>query len=113
MTRQWEKHHPNELLAKLRHADALIVRKAFARPSLVRTITRVRSVKLAHGYLDLDVDTDAGRQAFTMRWTQSQAIDFGSDGKMLVDTEDNRWVVPRVQDLPKPERERFLQYIYW
>jgi ATP-binding cassette subfamily B protein len=96
-----------------RDADAAIVRMALARRSLVRTITRVHGVKLAHGYLDLDVETETGRQAFTTRWTQSQAIDFGADGKMLVDTEDNRWVVPRVPDLPNPDQERFLQYIYW
>jgi ABC-type multidrug transport system ATPase subunit len=94
-------------------ANAAIVRMALARRSLVRTITRVHGVKLAHGYLDLDVETDAGRQALTMRWTQSQAIDYGADGKMLVDTEDNRWVVRNVDDLPKPDRERFMQYIYW
>jgi ATP-binding cassette subfamily B protein len=94
-------------------ANAMVVRTALTRRSLVRTITRVHSVKLAHGYLDLDVETEAGRQAFTMRWTQSQAIDFGADGKMLVDTEDNRWVVRDVDDLPKPDHERFLQYIYW
>ncbi|MFM8705242.1 MAG: DUF1854 domain-containing protein, partial [Planctomycetia bacterium] len=93
--------------------DAAIVRTALARRSLVRTITRVHGMKLAHGYLDLDVETDVGRQAFTMRWTQSQASDFGTDGKMLVDTEDNRWVVPCVTDLPQPDRERFLQYVYW
>ena len=34
-------------------------------------------------------------------------------GKMLVDTEDNRWVIRDVADLPKPDHERFLQYIYW
>jgi hypothetical protein len=94
-------------------ADTAIVRKALARRSLVRTITRVHGMHLGHGYLDLDVGTDAGRQGFTMRWTQSQAVDFGTDGKMLIDTEDNRWVVRRVADLPKPDRERFLQYVYW
>ena len=94
-------------------ADAASVRKALARRSLVRTISRVHGMQLAHGYLDLDVDTDVGRQCFTMRWTQSQAVDFGTDGKMLIDTEENRWVVRRVTDLPKPDRERFLQYVYW
>jgi ATP-binding cassette, subfamily B, bacterial len=94
-------------------ANATIVRTALARRSLVRTIIRVHGVRLAHGYLDLDVETDAGRQTFTMRWTQSQAIDYGTDGKMLVDTEDNRWVVANVDDLPKPDRERFMQYVYW
>ena len=45
--------------------------------------------------------------------TQSQAIDFGTDGKMLIDTEENRYVVRSVDDLPKTDREKFLQYVYW
>ena len=100
-------------LGEWNDTDAVIVRTALARRSLVRKITQVYGVKLAHGYLDLDVETDSGRQSFTMRWTQSQAIDFGNDGKMLLDTEDNRWVIHNVGDLPKPDRERFFQYIYW
>jgi ATP-binding cassette subfamily B protein len=94
-------------------ADAKVVRGALARRTLIRRIDRVHAVRLGHGYLDLDVETDVGPQSFTMRWTSGQAMDFGADGKMLVDVEDNRWVVPRVAALPKPDRERFLQYVYW
>jgi len=100
-------------LAEWGTADAHVIRTAVSRRSLVRTISRVLAVTLAHGYLDLDVETDAGRRSFTMRWTQSQASDFGGDGKMLIDTEENRWVVRRVADLPPADRERFLQYVYW
>ncbi|MFM8496664.1 MAG: DUF1854 domain-containing protein, partial [Planctomycetia bacterium] len=90
-----------------------VVRTALARRSLVRRIERVHDAKLAHGYVDFDVETDVGRQAFTIRWTASQAVDFGADGKMLIDTEENRWVVPRVEALPKADREKFLHYVYW
>ena len=90
-----------------------VVRTAIRRRSLVRTIRAVHDLKLAHGYLDFDVETDAGRQKFTTRWTSSQAIDFGADGKMLIDTEENRYVVPRIEDLPQPGREKFLHYVYW
>ncbi|MFM7034719.1 MAG: DUF1854 domain-containing protein [Planctomycetia bacterium] len=100
-------------LAGWPHEDAAIVRDAIARRTLVRTIRRVHEVRLSQGYLDFDVDTDAGRRRFTTRWTQSQAVDFGSDGKLLIDAEDNRWVIPRLADLPKADRERLLQYIYW
>jgi ATP-binding cassette subfamily B protein len=93
--------------------DASIIRDAVRRRTLVRTIRRVLDVRLSHGYLDFDVETDAGPSRFTARWTQSQAVDFGPDGKLLIDAEDNRWVVPRINDLPKPDRERFLQYVYW
>ena len=94
-------------------ASQEFVRTALRRRSLVRTITRVHAVKLGHGYLDFDVDTDVGRQSFTIRWTSSQAVDFGSDGKMLIDTEENRFVVPDIAALPAADRERFLHYVYW
>ena len=100
-------------LAAWTPADRDVVRTALARRTLVRSIDRVHDVRLAHGYLDFDVDTDAGRQTFTMRWTQGQAMDFGGDGKMLVDTDENRWVVRHVDALPRADRERFLQYVYW
>ena len=76
-------------------------------------IRRVHDVRLVHGYLDFDVESDVGRRRFTARWTQGQAFDFGTGGKMLIDTDENRWVVPRIDDLPAADRERFLQYVYW
>jgi hypothetical protein len=100
-------------LADWPEIDQTVVRTGLKRRSLVRAIGRVHDVTLAHGYLDFDVDTDVGRQKFTARWTQSQAIDFGTDGKMLIDTEENRYVVRSIDDLPKADREKFLQYVYW
>ncbi len=94
-------------------ADRVVLQAALARRSLVREITRVHEVRLAHGYLDFDVETDAGRRRFTIRWTQSQATDFGAEGKMLIDADENRWLVRRVDDLPPADRERFLHYVYW
>ena len=40
------------------------------------------------------VRTEQGSTEFTMRWTQSQAQDFGSRGKVLMDLEDNRFLLP-------------------
>ncbi len=90
-----------------------IVRQSLQRHYLLRRIQQVHNAKLAAGYLQLDVQTDTGPTQFVMRWTQSQAIDFADNGKMLIDTEDNHFVVPDVDQLPKRDRELFLQYIYW
>ena len=100
-------------LADWTAADRAVVQAALARRSLVREIRRIHDVALAHGYLDFDVETDVGRRQFTARWTQSQAVDFGAEGKMLIDADENRWVVPRVDALPRPDREKFLHYVYW
>tara|TARA_R110002049_G_scaffold4601_5_gene32546 strand:+ start:753708 stop:756611 length:2904 start_codon:yes stop_codon:yes gene_type:complete len=102
-----------EDLNELRNGNRLIVQAALDRHYLLRRIRRVLKANLTHGYLDLDVETEAGPERFSMRWTASQAIDFGEQGKLLIDTEDNRYVVEDVHALPKPDRERFQQYVYW
>jgi hypothetical protein len=79
----------------------------------MRRILRVHRNHLESGYLTLDVETDAGSDQFVMRWTQGQALDYGDNGKLLIDTKENRYVVDDVDRLPKEDRERFLQYIYW
>ncbi|MFN5950607.1 MAG: DUF1854 domain-containing protein, partial [Pirellulaceae bacterium] len=89
------------------------IRQTANRRYLLRVIQRVYRSKLDHGFLELDVETDIGRQSILMRWTQSQAVDYGDHGKLITDTEENRWIVPSVDQLPAADRERFLQFIYW
>jgi ATP-binding cassette subfamily B protein len=94
-------------------SDQELLNESLDRRYLLRRIQNVHQAKLHLGYLDLDVQTDCGREMLTMRWTQSQATDFGENGKMLIDTKDNRYVIEDVDRLPPTDRERFLQYIYW
>ncbi|MFN9750675.1 MAG: DUF1854 domain-containing protein [Planctomycetota bacterium] len=95
-------------------ADAqAAVRRSLARRYLLKTIERIHAIDSAHGYLEFDVTTQKGREKFAMRWSQSQAQDFGRRGKMISDTEDNRFVVPDVEALPRVDRQKFLQFIYW
>jgi hypothetical protein len=89
------------------------IRQTANRRYLLRVIQRVYRSKLDHGFLELDVETDIGRQTILMRWTQSQAVDYGDQGKLITDTEENRWIVPSIDQLPAADRERFLQFIYW
>ena len=74
----------------------------------------VHAAKLNAGFLELDVTVDEStRRTITMRWTGSKAINFGENGKVIKDTDDNRFLVRDVDQLPARDRERFLQYIYW
>jgi ABC-type multidrug transport system ATPase subunit len=117
--RGWDEHGDEVELGMIRRlddwpeAERRVLRDALRRRSLIREVRRVHEVRLVHGYLDFDVEADCGRRRFTIRWTQGQAFDFGTGGKLLVDTDENRWVVPRIDGLPQPDRERFLQYVYW
>ena len=63
--------------------------------------------------LTLNVRTLHGTRRFTMRWSQTQVQDFGETGKVLLDLDDNRYLVPDVEALPPKEQELFLRYVYW
>ncbi len=89
------------------------LRTALDRRYLLRQIVKIHSISLKFGYLDIDVDTNRGRAQFSMRWTQSQAIDFGDHGKLLIDTEENRYLVRDLRQLRPAEQELFMQYVYW
>jgi hypothetical protein len=89
------------------------VRRGLSRRYLLKRIERIHAIESAHGYLEFDVSTGTGREQFAMRWSQSQAQDFGQRGKILSDTEDNRFVVADVDALSRAERQKFLQFIYW
>ncbi len=100
-------------LDQLSPESAKAVLNCLERRYLLREIRRINDINLRAGYLDFDVETDAGKEKFAVRWTQSQAIDFGEDGKLLIDTEENRYLVRNLHKLPKPQAEKFMQYVYW
>jgi ATP-binding cassette subfamily B protein len=86
---------------------------ALKRRYLLRSITRVHALRLEQGYLDLDVDAAGSRMSFTMRWTAGSVSDFGENGKLMTDTNGNRFLVEDLNALPREDRERFLHYVYW
>ncbi len=90
-----------------------ILTSLIARRYLLKKIKRVHDIDLKHNHLTFNVETDHGKEQFVMRWSLSQAIDFGTAGKLLLDVEDNRYVVEDVSLLPNTDLERFKQYIYW
>ena len=90
-----------------------VIRRAIQRHYLLRPIERVHRICLIAGYLEFDIESGGIPMQFVMRWTQSQGVDFGQNGKLLLDTEDNRYVVHDVDALPKRDRDRFLHYVYW
>jgi ATP-binding cassette subfamily B protein len=90
-----------------------LIRVALSRRYLLRRIEAIDEIKLDHGYLNFRVRTDQGPSGFTMRWTQTQVQDFGVRGKVLVDLEDNRFLVHDVEALPQGQRDLFQRFVYW
>lgn len=90
-----------------------LIRQSLGKRYLLHRIRRVLKIQLRHGFLECEVETDHGPQEFLLRWSASQAVDYGDDGKLLIDTEENRYLVESVSKLTANDRERFEQYIYW
>ncbi len=117
--RSWNENNEEVELGMIRSLDQWpteirpLIQESLDRRYLMREIKSVETIKLSHGYLDFLVGTETGPQRFSMRWTQSQAIDFGTNGKLIIDSEDNRFLVRDLEALSQRDREKFLQYVYW
>ena len=99
--RAWDRDGQERELGIARHlplwspANQALVREALKRRYFLRRITAIDAIRLECGYLNFVVRTDHGPARFTMRSTQSQVQDFGARGKVLLDVEDNRFLVKR------------------
>ncbi len=117
--RVWTRDGIEQEIGILRHVDQwpieaqILVRGALERHYWLQTVTGVDAIDLEMGHLTLAVRTHHGPRRFTMRWSQSQVQDFGERGKVLLDLDDNRFLVPDVEALPPRERDLFQRYVYW
>ena len=76
-------------------------------------IRRVFAVETELGLLFFDVETQHGRRQFVMPWRGDRAEDYGEKGKVLLDANDNRFIIPDVEALPAADQRRFASYVYW
>jgi ATP-binding cassette subfamily B protein len=117
--RVWNRDGDEQEIGILRHLDQWpaaaqrLIRDALNRRYYLQSIEGVDAIRVELGHLHVAARTVHGPRKFTMRWAQSQVQDFGERGKVLLDLDDNRFLVPDVQTLPPRERELFLRYIYW
>ena len=94
-------------------SDAQLVRQALARRYFVHTITSIRNIGWRFGLVAFEVETDKGVVSFYMRWSQDRAVDYGRQGKVIIDLEGNRYLIPDLEKLDPKERDNFQRYIYW
>ncbi len=100
-------------LSQFPESDAALVRQALQRRYFIHTVTRLKSITMQYNMLYLEVVTDKGELAFFMRWAQDRAVDYGLTGKVLIDVDDNRYLIPDLEKLSTRERVDFQRFIYW
>jgi hypothetical protein len=90
-----------------------LVERALARRYFIRRITEIESIQMAYGLLNFRVLTNRGPAEFTMRCGHSYTMDYGGTGKMLLDVDENRYVIEDLEALPRRQQVLFRRYIYW
>jgi hypothetical protein len=90
-----------------------IIHESLKQHYFEQTILRLYEIRWEYGLLFLDVETLAGRKTFSMQWLQGKALEYGKSGKVLIDTFENRFVIPSLKDLPTSDRNRLMRFIYW
>jgi ATP-binding cassette, subfamily B, bacterial len=90
-----------------------LIYDALDRRYFVHEIKAIESIELKFGMLIFKVTTRRGDEQFMMRWTQSQAQDYGPNGKILTDVDDNRYLIPNVETLSRREQLLFRRFVYW
>ncbi len=93
--------------------DRALLQQALARRYFVRVITTIEDIQSKYGLLTFQVQTDRGPVRFTMRHSHSQAQEYGENGKLLLDVDDNRYLIPDVDALPRRQHLLFRRYVYW
>jgi hypothetical protein len=79
-----------------------------------QVLTRIYGIENEYGLLFFDVESrQRGRIQFVMPWRGDRAEDFGENGKTLLDSFDNRYIIPDLAELPDADRNTFTSYIYW
>jgi ATP-binding cassette subfamily B protein len=108
--------HEIGLIADLEEWPAAVrslVEQALRRRYLLRRIHAVDGIEQKYGLLNFQVRTERGPAQFTMRSSHSHAQDYGESGKVLIDVDDNRYLVEDVDALPGRQQLLFRRYIYW
>lgn len=90
-----------------------LIHRAVVKQYYQQTIQRIYTIDCQYGVLFFDAETDFGRTTFVIPWRYDRAEDFDVRGKVLLDSLDNRYVIPDVEALPPADRRVFLSYIYW
>lgn len=110
---------PDEEVGVIRNLDIFppdqveLVRQALKRRYFIHKILKIHDIHWDHGLVAMEVETDKGRVSFLMRWQQDRAVDYGRNGKVLLDVDENRYLIPDVEQLSASERNDFTRIIYW
>jgi hypothetical protein len=90
-----------------------LIAESLSRRYFFHTVRRIHGVSRNLQFLTFQAATDQGNVEFMIRQDPESAQNYGAKGKLLVDVEDNLYLIPDLEGLGRSDREIFNRYVFW
>ena len=90
-----------------------LVRRELRKRYFLHVIYKILSLKEKFGFLYFEAETSKGLRKFAVRWEYNRVQEYSEFGRIIIDTDDNRYIIPDLRKLSPEEYKNFTRYIYW
>jgi ATP-binding cassette, subfamily B, bacterial len=102
-----------ENLSEYEADDQSLIRQSLRKHYHETLVLAVYSILHKYGQLFFKVHTPLGIKEFVTPWRSDRAEDYGTNGKVILDALNNRFLIPDLEKLTAKERRLVSTYIYW
>lgn len=90
-----------------------LIRRELKKRYFIHVVHKFLSIKEKFGFIYYDAETDKGIRKFAMRYEYSRVQEYSEFGRVILDTDDNRYIIPDLRLLSPDEYKSFTRYVYW
>lgn len=90
-----------------------LVRDSLAQHYLFHRVDRIYNIRKFSNFLAFSTRTHLGKVEFVVRYSHDAVKKYGSHGRLLMDIEDNLYLIPDVKHLTRNDRAVFERFVYW
>ena len=101
-------------LKELMPSSRLAVEHELVKRYFIHYIQRIVKIEEEMGFLSWQVETDKGEMEFlTRRFDRNSVMEGGTNGRIILDVDSNRYEIEDLDDLDPVSRHMFDDFIYW
>ena len=100
-------------LSELEESAQRLIRRELNKRYFMHVIDKLVSVTEKFGFIYFVAETSKGRREFAMRYEYHRVQEYSEHGRVILDTDDNRYIIPDLRELSPTEYKAFTRYIYW
>jgi ATP-binding cassette, subfamily B, bacterial len=90
-----------------------LIEESLLTRNLVHRIKEITSIEQHNALLRFKVETDLGAREFLMRLQYDRAQQHGPRGRIILDIDENRYLIEDMDEMSERDRRLFMRFIYW